>query len=124
MTREIKVINGKEYEYEVSMVWDSEHKKRHKVSRYMGKIVDGKTVRVRDVVAVKGVYEIGHLELIWKLIPDIIVALRKEFPGDFMRIMALAMNRVIYPMPLKSVKSWVEKTYLVRTVTEISAKSL
>lgn len=124
MTREIKVINGKEYEYEVSMVWDAERKKRHKVSRYVGKIVDGKPVRIRDAVAVKGVYEIGHLELIWKLIPDIIASLRKEFPDDFMRIMALAMNRVIYPMPLKSVKAWVEKTHLARTVQEISAKSL
>ena len=116
MTREIKVINGKEYEYEVSMIWDAGHRKRHKVSRYVGKIVDGKTVRIRDVVAVKGVYEIGHLELIWKIIPDIIASLRKEFPDDFMRKMALAMNRVIYPMPLKSVKAWVEKTHLARIV--------
>ena len=41
-----------------------------------------------------------------------------------MRILALALNRVIYPMPLKSVKSWVEKTYLAKIVTEISPKSL
>ena len=50
MTSEIKTINGKQYEY--------------KVSRYIGKIVDGKPARIREIVAVKGIYEIGHLELI------------------------------------------------------------
>lgn len=39
-------------------------------------------------------------------------------------MLALALNRVTYPMPLKSIRSWVEKTYLARIVTEISPKSL
>ena len=46
MTREIKTIGGKEYAYEVSMVWDLDHKKRHKTSKYLGKIVDGKATRI------------------------------------------------------------------------------
>ena len=124
MTREIKTINGKQYAYEVSMVWDPDHKKRHKTSRYLGKIVDGKPTRVREIVAVKGIYEIGHLELVWPLMSDLIGTLRKTFPDDHMRMLSLALNRVIYPMPLKSVRSWVEKTYLARIVTEISPKSL
>ena len=124
MTKEIKKINGKEYAYEVSMVWDLDHKKRHKTSRYLGKVVNGKTTRIREIVAVKGVYEIGHLELVWSLMSDLIETLRKTFPDDQKRILALALNRVIYPMPLKSVKAWVEKTYLAKIVTEISPKSL
>ena len=124
MTKEIKKINGKQYEYEVSMVWDSEHKKRHKVSRYVGKIVDGKPVRVREIVAVKGIYEIGHIELIWSLMSDLIEMLRKTFPDDYMKMIAFFMNRAIYPMPLKSIKSWIEKTYLARTIHEISPRSL
>ena len=124
MTREIKTINGKQYEYEVSMVWGPDHRKRHKVSRYIGKIVDGKPTRIREIVSVKGIYEIGHLELIWSLMSDVIGTIRKTFPDDHMRILSLALNRVIYPMPLKSVKSWVEKTYLAKIVTEISPKSL
>ncbi|MCL5667924.1 MAG: hypothetical protein M1593_02750 [Candidatus Thermoplasmatota archaeon] len=55
---------------------------------------------------------------------DVIGTPRKTFPDDHKRIIALATNRVIYPMPLNSVKSWVEKTYLVRIVTEISQKSV
>ncbi|MGP6207081.1 hypothetical protein ACNF42_03485 [Cuniculiplasma sp. SKW3] len=124
MTRKINTINGKEYEYDVSMVWDPDHRKRHKVSRYIGKIVNGKPVRVREFVSLKGIYEIGHLELAWSLMSDVIRTLRKTFPDDHMKILALAFNRVIYPMPLNSVKSWVEKTYLAKIVTEISPRSL
>ena len=52
MTREIKPIGGYEYVYESSMVWDSEHKKRHKVSKYMGKVMDGDrdTLKYKDLV--------------------------------------------------------------------------
>jgi hypothetical protein len=56
---------------------------------------------------VKGVYEIGHLELAWPLMFDVLGTLRKTFPDDHMRMLALALNRVIYLRPLKSVKSWV-----------------
>lgn len=93
-------------------------------SRYIRKIVNGKPIRVREIVAVKGIYEIGHLELVWSLMPDIIENLRKTFPDDHMKILALALNRVIYPFPLKSVKLWVEKRYPAKIVTEISPKSL
>ena len=127
MTREIKTINGKQYAYDVSMVWDPDHRRRHKVSKYVGKIIDDDVKnprKVREIIAVKGIYEIGHLELAWSLMPDLVGTLRKTFPDDHMRMLALALNRVIYPMPLKSIRSWVEKTYLARIVTEISPKSL
>ena len=104
MTREIRTINGKRYEYDVLMVWDPDHRKRHKISRYLGRIVDEKPTRIREIFTVKGVYEIGHLELAWSFMPDITETIRKTFPDDHMRILALALNRVIYPMPLKSVK--------------------
>ena len=127
MTKEIKRIGRYDYVYDSSMVWDADHKKRHKVSKYIGKAIDGDTEnpkRIREIVTVKGVYEIGHLELAWSLMPDITETLRKTFPDDHMKILALALNRVIYPMPLKSVMSWVEKTYFAKIVTEISPKSL
>ena len=127
MTKEIKRIGRYDYVYDSSMVWDADHKRRHKVSKYIGKAIDGDTEnpkRIREIVTVNGVYEIGHLELAWSLMPDITETLRKTFPDDHMKILALALNRVIYPMPLKSVKSWVEKTYLAKIVTEISPKSL
>jgi hypothetical protein len=95
MTREIKVNYLKHYEYDVSMVWDPDHRKRHKVSRYIGKIVDGKPTRIREIVVINGIYEIGHLELIWSLMSYVIRIIRKTFPDDHMRVLSLALNRVI-----------------------------
>ena len=34
MTREIKTIGKNDYVYESSMIWDPDHKKRRKVSKY------------------------------------------------------------------------------------------
>ncbi len=105
MTREIKKVGKYEYVYESSMVWDAAHRKKHKVSRYVGKMINGDTKRVRDIVSVKGVYEIGHIELAWSLMDDVISSLRGQFPGDLMRIMAFSLNRIIFPVPMKSLTS-------------------
>ncbi|EQD62694.1 hypothetical protein B1A_09442 [mine drainage metagenome] len=81
MTREIKKVGKYDYVYESSMSLDSDHRKRHKVSRYVGKVVNGDVdnpKRVRDIVAIRGIYEIGHLELAWSVMDDITPALREE----------------------------------------------
>lgn len=109
------------------MVWDSEHMKRHKVSRYVGKVIDGdinNPRKVRDIVSIHGIYEIDHLELVWSLMDDVLSSLREEYPDDFMKIVAFSFNRLIFPLPLKSIKSWIEKTWLSRTIHELSPKSL
>ncbi len=80
MTKEIKPVGGHEYVYESSMVWDSEHKKRHKVSIYIEKVIDSdreNPKRVREIVAIRGIYEIGHIELAWSVMDDVISALRE-----------------------------------------------
>ena len=95
--------------------------------RYVGKIIDGDREnpgKVREIVAIRGIYEIGHLELAWSQMEDVISALRNEFPDDLMKIIAFSFNRLIYPLPMKSVRSWVEKTWLSKTIHEISPKSL
>ncbi|MGC8629681.1 MAG: transposase [Thermoplasmata archaeon] len=127
MTKEIKKIGKYNYVYESSMVWDLDHKKRHKVSKYIGKVINGDVEnprKIREIVAIRGIYEIGHLELAWSLMEDVISVLREEYPEDFMKIIVFAFNRLIYPLPLKSIKSWVEKTWLSKTVHELSPKSL
>ncbi len=42
----------------------------------------------------------------------------------YMRIMAFSLNRIIFPVPMKSLKIWVEKTWLSKTLHGISPKSL
>ncbi|MEM0156556.1 MAG: hypothetical protein QXN26_00635 [Thermoplasmataceae archaeon] len=69
MTREIKTINGKQYAYEVSMFWDSEHRKRHKVSKYAGKIINGdRTIMAEIPKRVRELAEI--LDLKPELFPE------------------------------------------------------
>ncbi len=46
-------------------------------------------------------------ELAWSLIDDVISSLRGQFPGDLMRIMAFSLNRIIFPVPMKSLKIWI-----------------
>jgi hypothetical protein len=115
MTREIKTIGKCDYVYESPMEWDPDPKKRHKVSKYGGKVINGdkeNPMKVREIVAVRGIYEIGHIELAWSLVDDVISLLRKEYPEYFMKILAFSFNRLIYPLPMKSLKSWIEKTML------------
>ena len=127
MTREIKTIGKYDYVYESPMEWDPDPKKWHKISKYVGKVINGdkeNPMKVREIVAIRGIYEIGHIELAWSLVDDVISLLRKEYPEYFMKILAFSFNRLIYPLPMKSLKSWIEKTWLSKTIHEVSPKSL
>lgn len=87
------------------MVWDSEHGKSHKVSRYVWKVINGDTEnpgKVREIVSIHGIYKIDHLELVFSLMKDILSSLREEYPDDYMKIVAFFLNRLIFPLPLKS----------------------
>ena len=86
------------------MVWDSDHNKRHKASKYLGKIINDDVEnprKVREIVVIHGVYEIGRLELVWSQMNDVISALRNEFPNDLMKILAFPFNRLIYSLSVK-----------------------
>jgi transposase len=47
-TTRVKKINGHEYLYEITYYYDKETKRTRQKSRYLGKYVDGKPVRVRE----------------------------------------------------------------------------
>ena len=55
---------------------------------------------------------------------DVISLLREEYREDFMKILAFSFNRLIYPLPMKSLKSWIEKTWLSKMIHEVSPKSI
>lgn len=98
------------------MVWDADHRKRHKVSQYLGK--------VRDIVSIRGIYETGHIELVWSLMEDVISMLREEYPSDLTKIIAFSFNRLIDPLPTESIRTWIEKTLLSRAIHKISPRSI
>ena len=79
-----------------------DHKRRHKVSKYLGKAINGYTKnprRIREIVAVKGIYEKSHLELAQSLMPDMIGTLRKTFPDDHIRMFALPLTGLYIQCP-------------------------
>lgn len=47
-TTRVKTINGHQYLYEITYYYDKETKRTRQKSRYLGKYVDGKPVRVRE----------------------------------------------------------------------------
>ena len=47
-----KTINGTDYLYEITYYYDKVSKRTRQHSRYLGKVVDGNTVRVRDVAGI------------------------------------------------------------------------
>jgi transposase len=123
---EIKKIGGHSYAYKVTTVWDKERKKRRKVSKYLGKWVDGKIAKVAERHP-RGVYELGNVALLWTAVKEsgLDRLLEKFFPEDRDEILLLSLNRVANPQPLKSVQSWYEKTYLAKMIKPTaSPKSL
>lgn len=123
---EIKRIGDHSYAYRVTTVWDKKLRKRRKVSKYLGKWVDGKIVKAAER-RLRGAYELGNVALLWTAIREsgLDKLLQTFFPDRRDEIILLAMNRVINPQPLKSVRAWCEKTYLARMIApSASPKSL
>lgn len=115
---EIKRIGDHHYAYRVTTVWDPKLRKRRKVSRYLGKWVDGRIIRVTER-RLGGVYEFGNIALLWRELEE--SGLRKlleiHFPDLHDELILLAFNRVIAPQPLKNLRSWYEKTYLAKLIS-------
>ena len=107
--------------------WDKEKEKRVKVSKYIGRVTS-KGIKTRDTLKIRGSYEYGNVCLLNSLAKSSKLSSRLEevFGADWESMLVFAMNRVINPLPLKSVQSWTEKTYLSKELTNlhISPKSL
>jgi hypothetical protein len=57
----VKTISGNEYLYEITYYYDSEQKRTRQKSKYLGKYVNGKPVRVREEAKQpKSVYNLGE----------------------------------------------------------------
>ena len=55
---------------------------------------------------------------------DVLSSLREEYPDNYMRIVAFSFNRRIFSLTLKTIKSWVEKTWLLSKIHEPLPKLL
>ena len=141
-TLRIKKINGIEYWYEDIPYYDKEKKQiRHK-SKYVGKNINGKPVRVRDALNSSdeissdetslpsskpiNAYNYGEFLPLQKIVDELKI---EEYLGDLFNekdrnmILALALNRVIRPIAMHNIKAWYENSTLSLQWPDLPLKS-
>lgn len=120
-----KVINGVEYLYEITPYYDPKTKKTKQKSKYLGKKVGGKPVRVRQKLP-KMSYNYGEFV---PLLPIIQGLRMEEILGSFLpekdakALLALALNRVVRPLAMSHIESWYDGTVLSRMYGELPLSS-
>ena len=141
-TLRIKKINGIEYWYEDIPYYDKEKKQiRHK-SKYVGRNINGKPVRVRDALNSSAeispdetsspsskpinAYNYGEFLPLQKIVDELKI---EEYLGDLFNekdrnmILAMALNRVIRPTAMYNLKAWYENSALSLQWPELPLKS-
>lgn len=110
----VKVINGREYAYEITPYYDEKTKKIRQKSRYLGKYVEGEIKRVRKKLP-RNAYDYGeflpYLRVLEELgVRSILSSLLPDEKAD--TLLALALNRATSPVAMSNMRSWYEATYL------------
>jgi len=117
----IKVINGKEYLYEITPYYDPKTKKIRQKSKYLGKNKDGQPVKVRQKLPVRA-YSYGE----FIVFEDILSRFRiRESLSEYLTeeeaeaVVVVVLNRVTQPLALNHIATWYEGIYLYKKRGEI-----
>lgn len=108
----VKIINGQEYLYEITPYYDPNSKKNRQRSKYLGKNVDGKPVKMRRSMP-RNTYHYGEFIPLLDTVKTlkIIEILEKYLPVEkAWMLLLLSFNRVVRPMPFYQAQSWYETT--------------
>ena len=104
---EVKHTGSGYYLYQVTSVWDSEKKKRRKISKYIGRVnEDGEIIENRRTV-----HEYGNSRLLYTIAKELESPLRSCFPSHYRDIMAMGMLRNLGSVPIKLMKAKWEKLH-------------
>ncbi|WP_319508490.1 IS1634 family transposase [uncultured Methanolobus sp.] len=136
-TLRIKKINGIEYWYEDIPYYDKEKKQIRHRSKYLGRNVNGKPVRIRDAMnsteetflpsskPIKA-YNYGELLPLQKIIEELKIG---EYLGDLLNekdrnmILAMVLNRITRPTAMYNLTTWYENSALSIEDPELPLKS-
>jgi len=127
----IKKIKGKEYIYEITPYYDPETKTIKQRSKYLGKNVTGKPIKVRSqttplISTPKKILSYGeHLPLI-KIINDLELEdlLSRVLPKEHVwTALTIALNYIIKPLASSHIQSWYEGTILSETHPDLPISS-
>ncbi len=133
----IKKINGIEYWYEDIPYYDAEKKQIRHRSKYLGRNINGKPVRIRDAINSKeetflpsnkplNAYNYGELLPLQKIIEELRIG---EYLGDLFNekdrnmILAMSLNRITRPTAMYNLKTWYENSILSLEWPDLPLKS-
>jgi len=122
--RRIKTINGRQYMYEITPYYDKESKIIRHRSRYIGPVKDGKLVEKPSLP--KNTYEYGSILPLLKIADDLSInRYLSEILGeeDAIKVMILAINKIIRQNSLDNIKEWYEDTYLYKLYPGLALSS-
>jgi len=121
----IKNIGGKEYFYEITPYYDPKSKRiRHK-SKYLGKNIQGKPVRLRSKIPQHS-YAYGEFIPLFSIAQELKIEeiLSGYLPEKQTRsLLTIAYNRVLRPLALSHIHSWYEGTILSKTYDDLPLSS-
>jgi transposase len=124
-TIRIKKINGKEYWYEDTPYYDKERKQIRHTSKYLGKNIGGKPVKVRQELidnpkslmdtSPRRSFNYGELLPLLDIIKELHIDgyLNDLFNGmEKDMLITLCINRIVRPMAMYNIKTWYEASAL------------
>lgn len=116
---EIKKTETKIYAYKITSKWDKQKKRSVKKTSYIGVLTKDGISNPRKSFKFYGAYEYGNIAYLNFIFSTkgVFQLLREIFPDEWERLIVFAYNRLINPRPIKSIKLWMEKTYLVKQFT-------
>jgi transposase len=111
-----KKINGIDYLYEITYYYDKESKRTRQHSRYLGKAIDGKPVKVREIAGIPKM-ALSYGEFLPCLATGEEYDLERRLGYYLSReevqaILTLTYNRVLRPLAMTHIGSWYQGTIL------------
>lgn len=121
MYTRIKLIGRNKYAYQVEGYWDAKSKMTRHKTKYLGKVVDEKSGKFEKPLyrrhQEKAILDFGDVHVVSSVykrcgLADVV---RKAFGKHAGMLEMLVLNRVLQPMPMKSVYYWASNTYMSKT---------
>jgi len=120
----VKKINGHEYIYEITYYYDKKAKRTRQKSKYLGKNVDGKPVRIREQAKYpQKAYDLGaflpYLSVIDEMqIPDLLEEVLSV--QESRMVVTIALAGLINPHAIYNLGSWYNGTILSRYYPQLN----
>lgn len=122
-----KNIKGTDYLYEITYYYDKTTKRTRQHSKYLGKAVDGKPVKVRDTSGTPRA-ALSYGEFLPVLAASETYRLEENLqkyltPNQAKTVLLLAYNRTVRPLALSHIESWYHGTIFSRKYPDIPLSS-